>query len=245
MTSPSKIQHKFIPLRGKLQTGGSGSYSSWPLNQSLMCSLAMFLLFVFATQSAAAEQNHQAIEVFEKVVRPILSHHCYECHGPETDGGEGNLRLDSLAEILQGGDTGPAIGQGSPLQSLLLHAVNHDPTLTAMPPAKKLSLTEISGLTRWVQLKGPWPVAGLKARPQRPKTSFHISEEDRKFWAFTAPALPSVPDVRDRTWVRNPIDRFVLSQLERGGIGPVPPAGKRDLIRRSTYDLHGLPPTSE
>ncbi|MEO2032920.1 MAG: PSD1 and planctomycete cytochrome C domain-containing protein [Planctomycetaceae bacterium] len=187
--------------------------------------------------------NQMAVDVFEKSIRPLLVTHCYECHGPETGEGEAGLRLDSLAGILTGGVSGPAVSPGKPLQSLLLHAVNHEPTVTAMPPEERLSAAEISTLTRWIKISGPWPVEGLSQDPKRLSAQFHITDRDRNFWAFVLPTLPELPEVRDRSLIRTPIDSFVLAKLEEAGITPASPAGKRQLIRRATYDLHGLPPT--
>ena len=69
--------------------------------------------------------------------------------------------------------------------------------------------------------------------------------QQRRYWAFQAVSRPAVPPVRNRTWVNNPIDAFVLQKLEEKGIAPGPEAGRIELIRRVTLDLTGLPPTPE
>ena len=66
-----------------------------------------------------------------------------------------------------------------------------------------------------------------------------------KYWAFVKPERPQIPAVKNRDWVRNPIDAFVLAKLEEKGLQPAPPADKRALLRRVTFDLTGLPPTPE
>ncbi|MEO1999294.1 MAG: PSD1 and planctomycete cytochrome C domain-containing protein, partial [Planctomycetaceae bacterium] len=195
---------------------------------------------------AIARDNTRAIDVFEKTVRPLLVKHCYECHGPQAGAGESGLRLDSLSSILNGGESGPAVVPGKPDLSLLIHAVNHEPTVTAMPPDKRLARAEIAQLIDWVSLKAPWPVAGLDLKLQRPRVAeLGITDDDRRFWAFQPVRASRLPRVRNRLWVRNPIDQFVLSRLEAPGLTPAEPADRRTLIRRATFDLHGLPPTPD
>jgi len=200
----------------------------------------------FFPMTAVARDNPRAIEVFEKTVRPLLVKHCYECHGPESGAGESELRLDSLAGILKGGKSGPAVVPGKPGSSLLMHAINHDPTVTAMPPEKRLSRAQIATLARWVAIKPPWPVAGRAAKPRRPRVAESgITDADRRFWAFQTPRAPQLPQVQNQAWVRNPVDPFLLSRLEAQGLAPAEPADRRTLIRRATFDLHGLPPTPD
>jgi cytochrome c553 len=204
------------------------------------------MLIAFCPVFADNKINQAAVDRFEKRVRPILVKHCYECHGPDTDKGEASLRLDTLAGVLKGGESGPGVVPGKPFESLLIHAVTHDPAVAAMPPGKRLSNDEIATLTRWVLIKPPWPVAGVAHRPRRPTTKeFHISKEDRHFWAFVPPRRPKTPQVRNGLSLQNPIDRFVVSQLEKTGIKSARPADKQTLIRRTTFDLHGLPPTRD
>jgi len=190
--------------------------------------------------------NQRAIDVFEKTVRPLLVKHCYECHGPQAEQAASGLRLDSLLSILKGGDSGPAVVPGKPDLSLLIHAVSHEPSVTAMPPDKRLGRAEIAQLIDWVSLKAPWPVEGLDQKSRRPRVAESgITDEDRHFWAFQPVRVQRLPRVRDRHWFRNPIDQFVLFRLEASGLSPAEPADRRTLIRRATFDLHGLPPTPQ
>jgi hypothetical protein len=76
---------------------------------------------------------------------------------------------------------------------------------------------------------------------QKPKTNAQGSAH----WAFQPVREPAVPEVKNRDWARNPIDCFILSRLEQEGLAPSPPADRRTLIRRATFDLLGLPPTPE
>jgi hypothetical protein len=72
-----------------------------------------------------------------------------------------------------------------------------------------------------------------------------LTNEDRAHWAFRKPERPAQPKVRDRGWVRTPVDAFILARLEQEGLQPAQPAAKTALLRRVTFDLIGLPPTPE
>ncbi|MBI3865547.1 MAG: DUF1553 domain-containing protein [Planctomycetia bacterium] len=192
------------------------------------------------TKSAIPVADPKAIEFFENKVRPILAERCFECHGAEKQ--KGNLRLDSQASILKGGDSGAAVVAGKPDESLLVQVIGYAFDIK-MPPKSKLPEREIADLTHWVKLGAPWPnsapAGGTSAKPQ----SEQITPEQRAFWAFQPPVDPAPPSVGNEVWPRSTIDRFILSRLEQTGLAPAPPAGKRSLIRRATFDLTGLPPT--
>jgi hypothetical protein len=187
-----------------------------------------------------------AMEFFENRVRPVLAEHCWGCHGPEKH--KASLRLDSRSALLQGGDTGPAVVPGKPEESLLIEAVCYDGSIQ-MPPRGKLGKNEIDALTDWVKRGSPWPeprddIPVRKAEPASIAAP-SISEKDRDFWSFRPVEEPAPPAVRDETWVKTPIDRFILARLDSSGLEPSPPADKRVLLRRVTFDLIGLPPTPE
>jgi mono/diheme cytochrome c family protein len=196
-----------------------------------------------------ASADRAAEEFFEARVRPVLVEHCLDCHG--TDKKKGGLRLDGRAAMLKGGDTGPAVVPGKPDESALITAVRYDAELQ-MPPKGKLKDTEIAALNDWVKRGAQWPeprqgVSATKPVPAPAALSVAstISTEDRAFWSFQAVRNPTPPAVHDATWTANPLDRFILASLEGAGISPSPPADKRTLIRRASFDLTGLPPTAE
>jgi hypothetical protein len=171
----------------------------------------------------------RARNFFETRVRPVLANNCFRCHGPKVQ--KSSLRLDSRADLLEGGDQGPAVVPGKPEKSLLIQAIRQLGDLK-MPPKKKLSPQQIADLTLWVKMGAPWPAAEKK-KPV--KTGPH--------WAFQKVRRSRVPAVKDRRWPANPIDAFILARLEARGLKPNPPATRYELIRRATYDLTGLPPT--
>ena len=189
--------------------------------------------------------DQAGVQFFERHIRPLLSQHCFECHGPDTGQGEADLRVDSLAALRRGGKSGPAIIPHDPAQSLLILAVRHDGAV-AMPPKKKLAQADIDLLFTWIKRGAPWPGAVNVAVPARTVDEpQQWSEDVRKFWAFQTPQSSERPAVRDKDWPRNAIDHFILARLEESGLQPAAAADKRTLLRRVTVDLIGLPPTPE
>ncbi|HZZ76915.1 MAG TPA: DUF1549 domain-containing protein, partial [Gemmataceae bacterium] len=191
-----------------------------------------------ALSAQEKQPTSAAVQFFERKVRPVLAAHCFECHGEKRQ--RGDLRLDSRAAILEGGEQGPAIVPGNPEKSLLVKAINHDGKLK-MPKNKKLTRDDIDVLTQWIKMGAPWPGSD-KATPTR-KGEFQISDKDRAHWAYQPVKRPEPPAVKNRGWVRNPIDAFILAKLEAKGLSPAPPASKHEIARRLYYDLTGLPPT--
>ncbi len=178
---------------------------------------------------------------FEKDVLPILQANCFKCHGAGKS--RGGLRLNSRDTILKGGDTGPAVSLDKPDESLLLRAIHYKDNLQ-MPPGGKLPQKHIETLTRWVKEGLPWtPGTTVVERPD--DKGGRITEESKNYWAYRPVQRPAVPAVKDRAWVRTPVDAFVLAKLEAKGLAPSPPADRIALVRRVTYDLTGLPPSPE
>jgi hypothetical protein len=196
------------------------------------------------------------VQFFERNVRPLLAENCYSCHGPSKQ--KGGLRLDSREAILKGGETGPALVPGKPEASLLVDAVRYDGP--EMPPTGKLESGKIEILSRWIELGAPWPPGDL-SRAEIPGGAAAMvahgdfTDNNRRFWSFQPLRSPSAAErsgacsaVSGETWsdwVRTPIDRFILKSLLEKGLTPAPLADRRTLIRRATFDLTGLPPTSE
>jgi hypothetical protein len=197
-----------------------------------------------ASSAISNELGPAQRDFFEQEVRPVLVRRCFECHGPDSEEGEAGLRLDSLAGMVQGGQSGPAIEPGKPRQSLLVLAVSHDPSVTAMPPKTKLPRNEVAALTRWVKIGAPWPNAKpALLRKEKSATDREFTDEERDFWAFQPVVKPALPDIVDKSWPTSQLDFFVLSRLESNQLHPAPQADRRTLIRRTTIDLVGLPPT--
>ncbi|MCC2670840.1 MAG: hypothetical protein K0Q72_3311, partial [Armatimonadetes bacterium] len=165
---------------------------------------------------------------FESKVRPLLLAKCETCHGPRLQ--QGGLRVDSLEALLRGGKGGPALVPGKPAEGTLIRMIRHPDASLRMPPGARLSDAETAALVAWVRDGAHWPsAAGTKG--------------DASHWAFQPVRRPALPAVKNRSWVRTPIDSFVLAGLEAKGLQPSPPADPATLIRRAYFDLTGLPPT--
>src|SRR6185295_20041046 len=108
-----------------------------------------------ASSAAAAEFTPQALEFFEKEVRPLLAAKCFECHGKGKKL-EGGLKLTGREGVLKGGESGLVVVSGKPKESPLINAVRYDGDVQ-MPPDGKLSVAEVASLVRWVELGVPWP----------------------------------------------------------------------------------------
>ncbi|MDR3634595.1 MAG: DUF1549 domain-containing protein [Isosphaeraceae bacterium] len=190
--------------------------------------------------SAEGKADPARMEYFESKVRPLLANHCQGCHGPEKQ--KAGLRLDSRAALARGGDSGPVVQPGNPEASRLIEAVRYGGDVQ-MPPKRKLADAEIDVLSQWIKMGAEWPESATQTRPPAAAAAPVISAEDRAFWSFQPIRDLSPPAVKDKSWPRSEIDRFVLATLEEKGLKPVAQADKRALIRRATFDLTGLPPT--
>jgi mono/diheme cytochrome c family protein len=173
---------------------------------------------------------------FEGRVRPVLAEHCFSCHGPKKQ--RSGLRLDSAEGLRKGGDGGPVVLPGDPDNSPLIRAVRQQGD-RKMPPKGKLPRQAVEELAAWVKMGAPWPPE--KAVAAGPK----VNQARKNHWAFQPVRKPARPSVRDRAWPATPLDHFVLARLEEKGLTPSPPADRRTLVRRVTFDLTGLPPTPE
>ena len=189
-------------------------------------------------QRAAAELTPNQVDFFENKVRPVLADNCYKCHSTLAEKVKGGLLLDSREALLKGGDSGAVLVPGDPEASLLIKAVRYtDPDLQ-MPKDKKLPDDEIADLEAWVKMGAPDP--RTVTADQRKGT-----DDKTNHWAWQPVKRVAIPEVSNPDWCRTPVDNFILAKLDESGLKPNPPADKRTLIRRATFDLIGLPPTPE
>jgi mono/diheme cytochrome c family protein len=200
-------------------------------------SLAAYLLLPTLLH-AAPPADPQAVEFFEKHIRPVLVSKCQSCHGTKRQ--QGGLRLDSHSGLLKGSDNGAVVVPGQPDKSLLVKAIRYDFDVQ-MPPKGKLPDEAIAHLTEWVKMGAPWPEETVKSDV----SSLSVADLRRTHWAFQPVRKPGLPPVKNPNWVKTPIDAFVLAGLEAKSLTPAAAADRRTLIRRVTLDLHGLPPTPE
>ena len=155
---------------------------------------------------------------FNRDVRPILSHTCFQCHGPDKAKRKAKLHFDSedgARAVIVAGDPG---------ESEIIRRITATDADKRMPPpatGHSLSAQQIKALTQWIAEGAKW----------------------QKHWSFIPPVRGALPAVKNAAWPRNPIDRFVLARLEKEGLTPSPEADRITLLRRVSLDLTGLPPT--
>lgn len=162
---------------------------------------------------------------FNRDVLPILSNHCFTCHGPDSATREAGLRLDQRESAIGKSDSGKrAVTPGDVQVSEMIHRITTNDENERMPPVKgpkPLNAAQISILKTWIE-------QGAEFQPH---------------WAFVPPKRPEIPKALNSSWPKNKIDYFVLARLERDGLKPAREAKRETLIRRVAFDLTGLPPT--
>ena len=156
---------------------------------------------------------------FARDIRPVLSDACYKCHGPDFKARKAGLRLDDRSATIKSG----LLSDGEMLRRL----TTNDPDDRMPPPDSNRLLTadNRAKLAEWLRAGAAWP-------------------SDDRHWAFVPPKRPRLAKVNDNAWPRNGIDHFVLSKLESEQLAPSPEADKATLLRRVSFDLTGLPPTT-
>lgn len=173
---------------------------------------------------------------FVKDVQPLLRQHCFECHAAGNE--EGGLNLGIRQRVFEGGDHGPVLIKGDSANSRLIHLVARLNPQEAMPPeGRPLSQDEVGVLRAWIDQGARWPDGADVLDPR--------AEQAKTHWAFQPLRAVAEPPVRDADWPRTAIDKFILARLEAAKIPPSAPATARQLIRRVTFDLIGLPPTPD
>lgn len=159
---------------------------------------------------------------YNRDIRPILARVCFECHGPDSKTRAVDLRLDKREDAIEF----EAIVPGAPDASVLVELILEEDPRYRMPPPKShktLSEAEKQTLVRWIR-------EGADYQPH---------------WSFVPATRPQPPAVKNKAWVRNPIDQFILARLEAQRLTPASEAGRRVLARRMALDLTGLPPSPE
>ena len=178
---------------------------------------------LFGALLCSSAAPHETIS-FNLQVRPILSDRCWACHGPDENKRKAKLRLDLKEGALASKDGKFVIKPGDPDASELYKRLITSEPDEKMPPADShlsVSDNEIATIKRWIEQGAVW----------------------EKHWAYVPVRPISPPQLKDASFVRNDIDRFILARLEEEGLKPAPEAQQERLLRRITFDLTGLPPT--
>ena len=175
------------------------------------------IVLVWLLSAAPGEAPPKPVD-FDREVRPVLADNCFACHGPDDKKRMANLRLDTKDGL------NVVVSPGKSAGSKLYQRISAAEKNRRMPPpfAERFpDQKQIELIRRWIDEGAKWEM----------------------HWAYVPPKRPEPPAVGDKTWVRNPIDNFILAKLESEGLKPSPEAGKTTLLRRLTFDLTGLPPT--
>ena len=187
-------------------------------------------------RSAAQSRLRRQID-FKRQIEPIFARNCYQCHGAKKMMGQ--LRLDSRELVLKGGVSGPSLIQGDSKQSLLMKRILGENNLARMPMGgDPLKSAELALIRRWIDQGANWGAGERESG--RAGERENVST---KHWAYIKPVRPVAPRVKNQSWVRNPIDAFILARLEKEGLSPSPEADKATLLRRLYLDVIGLPPS--
>ncbi len=163
---------------------------------------------------------------FAKDIQPIIKAHCIQCHGDKN--GAGGLSLATFAATVKGGVSGPGLVKSKSAESLFLRRIEGKDGKPRMPMGfGPLSSGDIQTIREWID-----------------QGSLNETSQTKKHWAYVIPVKPVVPPSK-KSWIRNPIDNFVLAKLNANRIKPSPEAERTTLIRRLSLDLTGLPPTHD
>ncbi|QDU37290.1 Planctomycete cytochrome C [Maioricimonas rarisocia] len=203
----------------------------------------LILILFFGSPLAARGGTQVDADWFEKHIRPVLVKHCYECHSTGADTPQGGLLLDTRNAMREGGDSGPAVIPGDVDGSLLLEALRYESY--EMPPSGRLPDEVIAKFETWIAKGAVDPRDGPTGTTSSAKPAAIDWEAAADFWAFQPPQRHEPPATPADAISSNPIDAFVQTRLAEEGLSPNPPADRRVIIRRLTYDLTGLPPTPE
>lgn len=189
------------------------------MNAVKFCPIAVSLA-VFPSLAGAVEKIQ-----FNRDIRPILSKNCSACHGGVKEaGGVTVVFRDNLLKPAKSGET--PIVPGHPEKSELFRRVTSKDGDEVMPPADHggaLKEPEIALLKQWITEGAEW----------------------QEHWAFSSPVPEPTPAVSNPAWVKQPLDSFVLANLDREKLKPSVEADASEWLRRVSFDLIGLPPSPE
>jgi hypothetical protein len=206
---------------------------------------------------AAHAQTAAQLELFEKNARPVFAEKCQGCHNAKLK--SGGFDLSSPGAIKEAASMGIFGNAAEPDKSVIIKALGYESQIK-MPPQGKLPAETIAAVREWVAAGAPVPavtpsagdsLAGTGVRPVALRGV--ITDADKNFWAFKPISQAAPPAPKQKDWavnpgvnpVVNPIDQFILANLEKNGLKPAPQADKTTLLRRATFDLTGLPPTEK
>jgi hypothetical protein len=176
----------------------------------------------------------QRAPLFKSEILPIFETNCVKCHRQAQK--MAGLDLSTFSGLMAGGSSGPVIVPGNAQRSLLWKMIELD----KMPMGGKLSAADKQSIKAYIE-QGRFPAMNTA---ELDRQSQKITPEARAWWSFRKPVKPTEPAITNGDQVCTPIDKFILAQLEGKGWKLQPEADRITLIRRASFDLTGLPPTS-
>lgn len=180
-----------------------------------------YLSFILALCSVTPTMAAEKLQ-YNRDIRPLLTEYCFACHGPDSAARKADLRLDLREDAIKSGSITP----GDLKKSEVLARIISTKADEIMPPPKSHKVMKPAEK----ELIKQWIAEGAEYQPH---------------WSFITPTRPALPPVSNESWVKNPIDRFILAGLDKAKLKPAQQADRRTLIRRVTLDLTGIPPTAE
>lgn len=196
---------------------------TWLPRSALVLSGAALVGALVSLASAEEPKSAAADISYNRDIRPILSNRCFKCHGPDQK--KGKLDLQNREAALKPLKSGAfAIVPGKSAASVLIERISAEDETEWMPPrgkGERLSAEQIAKLRAWIDQGAKW----------------------ESHWSYVKPVRHDLPAVKNLSWVKNDVDRFVLARLEKEGLCTSPEADRATLIRRASLDLTGLPPT--
>lgn len=208
----------------------------------IVCSLICQVMLLSVLDLCAEEPVD--VSYFETHIRPVLVEKCLECHSATTEI-NGGLALDSRPGWQKGGDSGSAIEPGKPDVSLLLKAIEYKDSELKMPPDGALSDDTVARFRKWIAAGAIDP---RESEPTgKPKQVGLAVERARDHWSYRPIAEHGLPRVEavGQGKSANAVDLFIDAKVAEEGIETSPAASDRAILRRVTFDLHGLPPTTD
>ena len=190
---------------------------------SIQCTISLLMLLTFCAADLFGADGATKPVSFVRDIRPLLARNCFACHGPDDKHREAELRLDTHDGVIAEHEGRRTVVPSDLAKSELVRRIISPNPSEQMPPpdsGKKLTTEQIELLKSWVEQGAPWG----------------------SHWSFEKPSRPELPAVKDASWPKTDLDRFVLARLEREGLAPSPEADRYTLVRRVAFDLTGLPP---
>jgi len=208
-----------------------GCVSKWWLSG---IGVRSFLALAYAAMVLLASGMARGAADYERDIKPLLRERCYACHGALKQ--KAGLRLDTVALMKKGGESGEAVAAGDPAKSILIERVTESDADERMPPmheGEPFTPVQVQMLREWIASGAPAPV------------DEKAEIDPKEHWAFRQRVRPKVPSVTGAEWMRNPLDAFVARKREEHALAPQPEAPRIVLLRRLYFDLLGLPPGAE